>query len=74
MEKRYVKVLLETDESGKKKPRSITIDDREYSIDRVLDVRNCSSFKSGGFGERYTVRICGHERYLFFEDGRWFLE
>lgn len=74
MEKRYVKVLLEMDESGKKKPRSITVDDREYMIDRVLDVRNCSSFKSGGFGERYTVRICGRESYLFFEDGRWFLE
>lgn len=74
MEKRFVKVLLETDENGKKTPRSVTVEDREYTIDRVLDVRNCSSFKSGGFGERYTIRICGKEYYLFFEDGRWFLE
>lgn len=74
MEKRFVKVLLETDESGRKKPRSITIDDQEYIIDRVLDIRNCSSFKSGGFGERYTIRIGEKVGYLFFENGRWFLE
>lgn len=74
MGKQYVRVLVETDESGRKRPKSVTIEDREYLIDRVLDVRNCSSFKSGGFGERYTIRINGKEGYLFYEDGRWFLE
>lgn len=74
MAKRFVKVILETNECGEKKPKSITIDDSEYIIDRVLDVRNCASFKSGGFGERYTIRIGGKQGYLFYEDGRWFLE
>lgn len=74
MSKRFVKVILETNEYGEKNPKSITVDDKEYIIDRVLDVRNCASFKCGGFGERYTIRIGGKQGYLFYEDGRWFLE
>ena len=41
------------------------------------------ALKAGGQGDRYTVMIGGHERYLFFEHnadygneriGRWFVE
>lgn len=45
-----------------------------YEIDRILDKRPAASTKVGGCGIRYTVRIRGCERYLFEEDGRWFLE
>ena len=74
MNKKFVKVVLESDENGKKTPRSITYNDRVFEIDRVLDVRNCASFKVGGIGERYTIRIGGNTTYLFFENGRWFVE
>ena len=41
------------------------------------------ALKAGGQGDRYTVMIGGHERYLFFEHnadygnervGKWFVE
>jgi len=51
-----------------------------YEIDRVLDVRRAAS-AAGSMGIRYTVRIMGHERRLFYEDTysstgkpRWFVE
>ena len=51
-----------------------------YEIDRVLDVRRSAS-AAGSMGIRYTVRIMGHERRIFFEDTwsdtgrpRWFVE
>ena len=51
-------------------------DGRRFGIDRVLDVRRAASLKAGGVGIRYTVRISGKERYLWFEDmaNIWFVE
>ena len=58
-------------------------DGREYTIDRVKDVRSAPALKAGGVGDRYTVEICGRDRFLFFEHnadcrseriGKWFLE
>ena len=74
MTKRYVKVILEMDEDGNKKPISILYKDKLYSIDRVIDVKNAVSMKVGGIGERYKVRINGIETYIFFEKNRWFVE
>ena len=51
-----------------------------YEVDRVLDVRRAAS-AAGSMGIRYTVRIMGLERRLFYEDTysstgrhRWFVE
>ena len=66
--------MVEIDEIGNKQPKLISYNDKEYIIDRVLSVKNCASFKAGGIGERYTVRILGKETYLFYEMGRWFVE
>lgn len=74
MEKRYVKVLAEIDENGKKTPKAITFDDRIFEIDRVVDIKNCASMKVGGVGERYTIKINNHTTYLFFENNKWFVE
>ena len=74
MTKKYVKVILEMDEYGNKKPISILYKDKLYCIDRVLDVKNAVSMKVGGIGERYKVRINGNETYIFFEKNRWFVE
>jgi len=55
-------------------------DGRIFEIDRVLDVRRAVS-DAGSMGIRYTVRIMGQVRNLFFEDAysdtgraRWFVE
>ena len=74
MEKTYVKVVAEIDENGNKTPKLIFFKDKEFQIDRVLDIKNCASMKVGGVGERYTIRINGNVTYLFCEQGKWFVE
>lgn len=74
MNKKYVKVIVEIDEMGNKKPVEIVYNDRKYTIDRVLDMRRCASMKVGGIGERYRVRIGDNETYIFFENNKWFVE
>ena len=74
MGKKFVRVLADIDESGKKTPRHIIFDDIKYEIDKVIDIKNCASFKAGGFGERYTIRIGNNTTYLYCENGRWFVE
>ena len=74
MVKKFVKVEVEIDEDGKKTPHSLVFDDVTYIIDKVLEVKRCASFKVGGIGERYRVRIGNNETYIFFENGRWFVE
>ena len=80
----YVAVKADFAENGKMIPRQITWEDgTKYEIDRILDVRQAAAMKAGGQGDRYTVRICGQQSYLFFERstnltgnniGRWFVE
>lgn len=74
MVKKFVRVIADIDEAGKKTPKTLIYNDTKYDIDRVLEVRNCASFKAGGFGERYTIRIANNTTYLYFENGRWFVE
>ena len=75
MEKLFVKVLVLFDEIGKKYPTSIFFEDgKEYHIDKVLSVKNRASMKVGGIGERYEIVIANNTTYLFFEDGKWFVE
>lgn len=80
----YVKVNAEFMPNGLLVPRVLTWEDgREYSIDRVLDLRPSPTMKCGGQGDRYTIRIRGRDSYLYFERnerfgeitlGRWFVE
>ncbi len=80
----YVKVTAAFSSDGKLKPLSLVWEDgQEYIIDRILDVRPAPALKAGGQGDRYTIRTCGQESYLFFERspkitdptlGRWFVE
>lgn len=83
-QKVYVKVNAAFSEGGKLTPLSLTWEDgQEYIIDRILDVRPSAAMKAGGQGDRYTIRTCGKESFLFFERspkisdqtlGRWFVE
>ena len=74
MGKEFVRVVLDVDEQGKKTPKIIIFRGEKYEIDKVSDIRQCASFKAGGVGERYTIRIGEKATYLYFENGRWFVE
>lgn len=74
MEKKYVKVIAEIDECGKKTPKTIIFDDKIYEVDRVLDMKKCASMKVGGVGERYSVRIGNNTTFLYYEKDKWFVE
>ncbi len=75
----YVGVDATFSETGAILPRSlIWKDGTKYEIDRVTDVCRAASMHAGGCGDRYTIRVCGQIRYLFFERTagtlRWFIE
>ena len=80
----YVAVIASFFEDRNLFPRRLRWEDgREYSIEKILDVRSAAALKAGGQGDRYTVQINGHQSYLFFERspningtnlGKWFVE
>lgn len=75
MKKQYVSVTAKFDPDGNVIPLRINWDDgRKFDIEQITDVRFAASVKTGGSGIRYTVRIKTHERYLFLEENRWFIE
>ena len=77
----YVEARVRFDECGDMAPVWVKWEDgRVFEIDKILDVRRAAS-EAGSMGLRYTVRIAGRTRYLFFEDTysdtgrpRWFVE
>lgn len=71
----YVEVVVRCSSDGKLTPLWMVWEDgTRYEIDRVLDVRRAASLKAGGLGIRYTVRILGKERFLYYDAPRWFVE
>jgi len=72
--KKFVKVIVEMNEDGLKTPKSLVYNDKVFEIDKVLEVKNCASFKVGGIGERYRIRIGNNITYIYCENGRWFVE
>ena len=75
MSKTFVTVLAQHDTDGKITPfKLIWPNNRQYEIDRILDVRMAASLKAGGQGIRYTCRILGKQIYLFCDEGIWFVE
>jgi len=77
----YIELRVSFSANGNMTPAAIKWKDgRVFEIDRVLDVRRAAS-DAGSMGLRYTVKIMGQERQLFFEDAysdtgrpRWFVE
>ena len=77
----YVETRVSFSADGTMAPVWIKWEDgRIFEIDRVLDVRRAVS-DAGSMGIRYTVKIMGRMRRLFFEDAysdtgmaRWFIE
>ena len=84
IEKIYVKVNSDFDQTGMVTPRSITWKDgREFVIDEVESFRPAYTLEPGRTGDCYTVIIKGERKYLFFKRnlrmydhriGRWWVE
>lgn len=73
--KQYISVTARFDQDGNVLPLCINWDDgRRFEIDRVTDIRYAASLKAGGAGIRFTCRIRSHEKYIFLEENRWFIE
>ncbi len=74
-EKIYVGVQLKVSPDGSVRPLSILWEDGViYTIDRLRKRVPAASLKVGGGGMRYTVVIDGRDRFLFEENGKWFVE
>lgn len=43
-------------------------DGRDYSIEKVLDVRQAAAMKAGDQSDRKTVQINRHQSYLFLRE------
>lgn len=75
MKKVYVEVVARFTLDGNMFPQAIIWPDgRTYQIDKVLDMRRAASVAAGGQGIRYTVRVRGEEKYLFYDKPLWFVE
>ena len=77
MAKKYIDVTAHFDTSGQIIPVIFWWDNgKSYQIDRVTDIRRAASLKAGGTGIRYTCRILGKKRYLYYDDytQKWFVE
>lgn len=68
-----VNVTIGTD--GHVRPnRFLWKDGHSYKIDRVTKIERAASTKVGGCGIRYTFMVEGLPRFLYDEDGKWFME
>jgi len=77
MAKTIVGVIAKHDMQGKVTPlKVIWPDSRQFSVDRIIDVRMAGAMKAGGHGTCYICRIHGKEVNLFFDslNRQWFIE
>ena len=73
--KNFVKVIVSFDCDGTLTPKVIIWDDAQsFNIDKITDIRFTPSPKNEKAGIRYTCLIHGNQRYLFFENSRWFVK
>ena len=73
--KMNVDILVQHRPDGKVVPLRFRLEDGTVvKIDRVLHSERASSLKVGGCGMRYAVMICGIERYIFEDEGIWYVE
>lgn len=73
--KQFVNVICMYMKTGQIQPLYIVWDDGiKYPIDKVTQIIPAASLRSGGMGLRYTCKIGTAQRYLFLEEGKWFIE
>ena len=78
MEKTWIAVVARHETNGAITPLKIVwTDGREFEIDKIFSYKEkCPSFRSGGLGSRYHIRIRHKEYYLFkdYNKNKWFVE
>jgi len=75
MKKTFVGVVVEFSKEGNKKPLIIKWKNGEcYEITKIISVKMRPSYKAGGIGERYEIIVNKQITYLFYEEGKWFVE
>ena len=73
--KQPVAVIVAIDRDGQVRPKKFQWKDgHTYPIDRVCKAERAASTKVGGCGIRYTIMVEGKPRFLYDEDGKWFME
>lgn len=73
--RKNITVIARMQDDGKVIPLTILWNnEKSFEIDKVLDIRKKASTKGGGKGLRYTCKILGQERFLWFDDNIWFVE
>jgi hypothetical protein len=73
--KQPVAVNVTITPDGQVRPRKFFWKDGHwYTIDRVVYAERAASTKVGGCGMRYTIMVEGLPRFLYDEDGKWFME
>ena len=76
-EKIYVEVIVRFLSDGGMRPIELTWKDgSRYIIDKIKFIERAPAKVSALSTTRYTVVICGVEKYLYFEEfkERWFVE
>ncbi len=73
--KQPVAVVVTVSRDGQVRPKKFQWKDgHTYTIDRVTKIERAASPKVGGCGIRYTVMVAGLPRFLYDEEGKWFME
>lgn len=74
-EKMNVDVICEHTSDGRTKPLQLrTRDGKIFNVDRCISVERAEAANVGGCGMRYTVLIQGVIKFLFEDNGTWFVE
>lgn len=73
--KKYITVGAYHTPEGKTIPKFLIIDDEhKIVIDSLITSCRAASTKVGGSGIRYTVKISGFEKFIYEDEGKWFIE
>lgn len=73
--KKYVGVILEVSEVGLMTPLYVIYEGERFKIDRVCERRMAPPAHVGAaLTKRYTLSLGGAVRYLYEEEGRYFVE
>ena len=72
--KQFVDVICLNQKTGQIRPLYILWENGiKYPIDKITDNSSCF-IKKWGMGLRFTCKIGNNYRYLFLEEGKWFIE
>lgn len=70
----FVKVIASFECDGRITPDKIIWDSgQDFCIDKITDIRWLESARKGKPKIRYACLIHGQQRYLYYENNRWYM-